>query len=151
MNKYPALATLKRQIQSLFNKDPARVVAEFRFRVISDSDGETGFGHAMIRGDNTGSASLNLNGIEYRGRWVYSEPMQFSFSTTSSGRARNITLGGGDTATGQGQVSLISTTDPDEQLNGKFEYSETLGRGSGECLDRRGRNYHLQILSKDYF
>ena len=104
--------------------------------------GAMGTGQAREAGINAGDLSIVINGKTYTGRWVAAEEGEQTFI---GGRAGNTPFHV-TSATSGGSVGTALLRAPDgDTLRCKFRYSGMSGTGIGECQDRAGTLYDMQI------
>ena len=102
------------------------------------ADGSGGGGQAS-RGVSSGSIELDINSEVYRGTWVAGRSGSMGYASSGSAFVRGMVA-----STTSGGTALLRST-AGGTLRCRFTY-DGLGRaGFGECVDKAGKRYEMQI------
>ena len=120
--------------------------SDFRFVIRSRETGLNGNGTARLGWDNAGTASVDLGGEHYEGKWVYAEDN----TTRIQSVKQDSTIGFAMTRGGQGfgNVILTSSSVSEKQIVCEFKFDESTGQGGGVCRDNQNLLYDLEIYQK---
>ena len=115
---------------------------EYRFSLRDRNSGVKSTGVAKIGSDNTGIATIDVDGDTYEGNWIYAETGLSGVKIDTSNKSFNINAD----LKGVGNVVLKSRSNPNKQITCEFVYDEASARGHGE-----GRSYHGDFYDMEIF
>lgn len=106
--------------------------------VLMAADGSGGGGQAS-RGTSNGTIELAINGDVYRGTWVAGRAGTMGYASSGT-----VFVSGTSASTTSGGTALLRS-DTGGTLRCQFTYDGLGHAGFGECVDKGGKHYDLQI------